>query len=256
MSVPSNTSGDYFAASPLPWERLQKKSVCVVGLGRLGAPVVLSLLEHGVGRVDGFDPDVCSARNAVGQPWEKAHIEQRVPKAHALREIVSRQPQSAKTNFCAQSFPPAHEVTEGFFEAYDLLVLAADDFRRVLPVAHAFVNTLPIVLGFFHREVAGAEVAFSVPHATAPLTNVFGRREELRGIGQAKALGTRTRAVAAFVAELCLTLLLDGDGPIPLRADSPFYLFDFVRGGLGRSLPPDVIECVVRVQPPPHSHRR
>ena len=95
-----------------------------------------------------------------------------------------------------------------------------------------------------------AEVAFSLPNATPPLSTTMGRRTR-EGIRQPEALGCDTVWVASFVAALCIRLLLGGakgSDLLPCYANTPLFILGLRRSWVFENQPEDMARSIVLVQ--------
>ncbi len=235
---------------------LAVRRATVVGIGTIGSVVVDQFARHGVGRrppgrLRLIDGDDVQFRNLVGSPYLVRHVGR--PKVQAAEEIIhdidSDINVSHWNRFLTEEDIP--QVVE-FARRSDLLCLFADDFGLMLRIADACHAICPQVMAMCGERCDTAEVAFSVPGQTVPLSATIGRRE-LERIEAPQALGCDTAYVANFVAALSLRLLL-GDGRenelLPCYSNTPMYVLGLRRRSLFEHMPPDHVRLIVLVGAP------
>lgn len=128
----------------------------------------------------------------------------------------------------------------------DVLCIFLDDPGLAEAVQDACHSVCPQVRAVFGERCHTAEVAFSVPGATVPLSRSMARRAGRR-IDSPKALGIDTRFVASFVASVCLSLF---SGPkraeelVELYGNAPLFAMGLRHKGVFSGMPPDQVRTV------------
>lgn len=131
----------------------------------------------------------------------------------------------------------------------DLLGLFADSFEIMLAISAECHSICPQVMAVFGPNCDYAEVAFSIPGVTPPLSKTMGSRRR-QSIATPSALGTDTTFVASFVATLCLELLLsqnDRGRIIKCYADAPLFIMGLRKAWIFENQSDDIARIVSRV---------
>lgn len=235
---------------------LHSKRCTILGQGSMGQPITAQKARHGVGTVEPgrirlIDGDVVSERNLVGTDYQLRHLG--MPKVTASASLVREANDQVHVSCWA------HTVERGdipqivaFAQSSDLMGLFADSFELMLEIAEACYGICPLVAAAFGPNCDYAEVAFSVPGLTVPLTTSLGRRQRQTLHGP-QALGCDTAYVANFVAGLCLRLLLGQDGGeqlLPCYANAPLFVLGLRPTWIFAQQPPDLIRSVYCVGAP------
>jgi hypothetical protein len=140
----------------------------------------------------------------------------------------------------------------------DLLCHCYDDYPVFADLAEACYDRCVQVTALFGPRCDYAEVAFSVPGVTPPLSRTLGKRKR-QSIQQPQALGTDTSLVASFVASVCLRLLLGnarGSDLLPCYANAPLFVIGLRPVWLFANQRPDQVlagYCVGTPTDKPHS---
>ena len=101
----------------------------------------------------------------------------------------------------------------------------------------------------FGPNVEHAEVAFSVPDVTQPISKTMGGRKR-KAIDQPRGLGCDTAYVSSFVAAVCLRLLLGSAAEeqlIQCYANAPLFVLGLRRSWIFADQPEDIARSVVCV---------
>jgi len=235
---------------------LHASRVTILGQGSMGNPVAVQLVRHGVGveapgRIRLVDGDVVNPRNNVGTHFTESDFGENKARAAAfmLKEINS----SAILSFwehhlVADDLPVVMKMAS----ESDLLCHFYDDFSVFPRLAEACYDRCIQVSAMFGPRCDYAEVAFSIPGITPPLSRTLGKRKR-QSIQQPQALGTETSLVANFVASLCLRLLLGnarGSELLPCYANAPLYLVGIRNTWVFEKRAPDEILSVYCVGAP------
>lgn len=235
---------------------LRPKRYTVIGQGSMGQPITVQLARHGVGTVEPgrirlIDGDVVSERNLVGTDYLPRHLG--MPKVTAaaslIREIDDRVHVSCWAHMVERRDIPQIVV---FAQDSDLMGLFADSFELMLEIAEACYDICPLVMAVFGPNCDYAEVAFSVPGVTVPLTTSLGRQQR-QAIHTPQALGCATAYVANFVIEVCLRLLLGSKGGeqlVPCYANAPLFVLGLRPTWIFAQQPPDLIRSIYCVGAP------
>lgn len=232
---------------------LGAKRATIFGLGSMGQPIAEQLVRHGVGTQPGgrmrvIDGDVVDLRNLIGTNYRRDHVGlQKVDAcASLLREVNEDVSISGwKKHLEVEDLP---QIVR-FAERSDLLGFFADDFELLKHVAAACSGICSMVAAFFGPRCDFAEVAFSVPGITPPLTLTIGERPR-HSIRAPQALGCDTAFVANFVAALCLRLLAgEGRGAelFSCYANAPLIVVGLRPTWIFENQTPDLVRSVVAV---------
>jgi hypothetical protein len=232
---------------------LARKRVALIGMGSMGQPIATQLARHGVGtnspgRIRLIDGDRVEERNLIGTEYREEHLG--TPKAAAAASIIHEINSDVIVSYWekvvdTQAIPSIVEMTG----QTDLLGLFADSFDVMLSIAERCAGICPQVMAVFGPNVDYAEVAFSVPGQTPPISVTMGRRKR-QVIGAPIAFGCDTAFVASFVAGLCLELLLDDkdrSSLIPCYADAPLFLLGLRKAWVFKNQPHEITRIVACV---------
>lgn len=235
-------------------DALARRRVCIIGLGSMGNPIVDEFARHGVatrspGRLRVIDGDVVSERNLIGTEYRLEHVG--MSKAEATAQMVTEVNPDVNLTYWNRRLTdddiPAIVDMAG---RSDLLGLFADSFELMLKIAAACSSLCPQVMAVFGPNADFAEVTFSLPNETPPLTRAMGRRKR-ETIGSPSAFGCDTAFVANFVAGLCLELLLDPSDRgklVRCYADAPLFLLGLRKSWVFQNDPDDVVRTVTCVR--------
>lgn len=234
-------------------ESLARRRMIGVGLGSMGHPIVNQLARHGVatqspGRLRVIDGDLVVQRNLIGTEYLLEHVG--MSKAEATAQIVHKiNPDVNLSYWNRQITDDDVPAIADMAARSDLLGLFADSFETMLAIADRCADVCPQVMAVFGPNADYAEVAFSIPGQTLPLSKTLGKRKR-QTISSPRAFGCDTAYVAAFVAALCIELLLnpsDQGKLIRCYADAPLFLLGLRKTWVFANDPEDVsriITCV------------
>jgi hypothetical protein len=108
----------------------------------------------------------------------------------------------------------------------------------------------PQVMAIFGPRADYAEVAFSVPGVTPPLSRTIGTKARTT-IGKPSALGCDTLFVSSFVSTLCLSLLLGeakGSELLPCYANASLFAVGLRRAWVFAGQPQDFLRSIVCIE--------
>jgi hypothetical protein len=252
---PNETEGRYGRIAGLvDLDALAPKRVTIIGAGSMGGPVAVQLGRHGVGtrgagRLRVIDGDVVSERNLIGTDYRLQHVG--MPKAEALAAIIRECNDQVNVSYWNKMLTEGDVgAVVGLARQSDLLGLFADGFDIMLRIADACSEVCAQVMAVFGPRADYAEVAFSLPGATPPLSWTLGKRRR-QTIAKPEALGCDTVWVASFVAALCIRLLLGeakGSELLPCYTNTPVLLAGVRKSWVFENQPPDVARSIVLVQ--------
>jgi len=227
------------------------RRVAIIGLGSMGQPIASQLARHGVatkppGRLRIVDGDNVSNRNLIGTEYLPEHVGK--PKAEAAAQIIQQINPEVNLSYWNRRLTPEDipRIVEMAGHS-DLLGLFADSFALMLRIAEQCPCTQ--VMALFGPNADYAEVAFSIPNVTPPLSRTMGKRKR-RAISTPSAFGCDTAYVASFVSALCLELLLgqaDRGKLLPCYADAPLFLMNLRKAWLFANEPEDIARAIVCV---------
>ena len=232
---------------------LERKRFACLGCGSIGNPVALQMVRIGVGtkapgRSFFGDGDDVEKRNLIGTHYRPIHVGR--PKAQATAEMLQEINDQVNVTYwnhmiSEEDIPEIARRAEQF----DLLGLFADSFGLMLKIGEACHDICPQVIVAMGPGADCAEVGFSIPNVTVPLTRTFGKRKR-QAIAKPQALGTSTAFIADFVAELCLCLLLGnakGHELLPCYANAPLFALGLRPSWIFQNQPRDVCRIIYRV---------
>ena len=232
---------------------LERKRFACLGCGSIGNPVALHHIRKGVGtkapgRYLFVDGDKVEDRNFIGTHYRQIHVG--MPKAQATAEMLREINDQANVTYwnhmiVEEDIPEIVQRAQQF----DLLGLFADSFGLMLKISEVCYDTCPQVIVAMGPGADYAEVGFSIPNVTVPLTHTFGRRKR-EAITKPQALGTSTAFIADFVAELCLCLLLGnakGHELLECYANAPLFILSLRPSWIFQNQPKDVCRIIYRV---------
>ena len=232
---------------------LETTQAAVLGNGSIGNPVALQMVRHGVGtkspgRITLMDGDVVEHRNFIGTHFRQIHIGR--PKAQATAEMLLEINDRVNVSY-ARRMLTEDDIGDIALQAQmkNLLCLFADSFSLMLKISEVCYDTCPQVIVAIGPGGDYAEVGFSIPNVTVPLTRTFGRRKR-EAITKPQALGTSTAFIADFVAELCLCLLLGnakGHELLECYANAPLFILGLRPSWIFQNQPKDVCRIIYRV---------
>lgn len=240
-------------ANRVKLDPIARRRVCIIGLGSMGNPIVCQMVRHGVatrspGRARVIDGDHVSGRNLIGTEYRCEHIG--TSKAEATAQMVREiNPDVNLTYWNRRLMDSDIPAIVDMASRSDLLGLFADSFELMLKIAEACSQLCPQVMAVFGPNADFAEVAFSLPGDTPPLTRTLGRRKRST-IGSPSAFGFDTAFVANFVAALCLELLLDPSDRgklVHCYADAPLFILGLRKSWVFGNDPDDVVRIVSSV---------
>jgi hypothetical protein len=234
-------------------EVLGSRRMTIIGQGAMGQRITEEMARHGVatlesGRLRLIDGDKVEARNLIGTGYRQTHLG--TPKAQAAAEIVREINDSVNVTYwdrmlVKEDVPAVVDMAS----RSDLLGLFADDFELMLLIADRCSAICPEIMAVFGPQADLAEVAFSVPGGTPPLSRALGRIRRT-AIKAPSALGCDTTFVASYVSGMCIRLLLGnakGSDLFRCYANAPLHVLS-LRRGLLEHQPPDVVRSIVCVQ--------
>ncbi len=234
-------------------EALAVKRLTIIGLGSMGEPLASQMVRHGVatkspGRLRLIDGDDVSPRNLIGTEYRLEHlgVSKTQAAANIIREINEEANVSYWNRMVNQDDVPA---IIDMARQSDLLALCADSFELMLEISSRCTDICPQVMAVFGADVEHAEVAFSVPEVTQPISKTMGNRKR-QAIAQPRGLGCDTAYVSSFVAAVCLRLLLGGatgEQLVMCYANAPLFVLGLRRSWIFASQPEDIARSVVRV---------
>lgn len=232
---------------------LARKCFTALGAGSAGQPVIEQMARHGVGthpdgRIQVVDGDRVSLRNLIGTGYRKAHIG--APKAQVCAEMLREIDDRVNAISCHRHLAD-HDIPTVIQMARrsHLLGLFADSFDLMLRIADQCHSLCPQVMVAFGHRADYAEVGFSIPNRTPPLSTTMGRRRR-QAIEQPEALGCDTAYIADFVAALCLRLLLGnskGADLLPCYSDAPLFVVGLRRSWIFERQPEDMLRSIICV---------
>lgn len=234
-------------------EGLARRRVIIIGLGSMGHPIVGHMIRHGVatrspGRLRVIDGDCVSWRNLVGTEYRSEHVG--MSKAEATARMVSEiNPDVNVTYWHRRITDEDIPAIVDMASRSDLLGLFADSFELMLRIADRCSQICPQVMAVFGPNADFAEVAFSLPNDTPPLSRTIGRRKR-ETIGSPSAFGCDTAYVASFVAALCLELLLDHSDRgrlVRCYTDAPLFVLGLRKAWVFQDDPDDIARIVTCV---------
>jgi hypothetical protein len=239
---------------------LQAARVTVIGAGSMGNPVILHLADVGVGSKGGgririIDGDVVSLRNLSGTGYGKSHVG--ISKPKATTALIHEKDPDINVSAWERQLVPT-DIPDLVRQAHmsDLVCHFYDDWAIFGRAADACHDTCCQIAAFFGEECSTAEIGFSIPGITPRLSFTMGQRKR-RAIGKPRALGTDTASVAAFVAHVCLGLLLGdarGSEYFPCHSDAPLLLMGLRPVWIFEKQPFDLVRSVYCVgMPTAHS---
>ena len=225
----------------------------MIGMGSMGQPISSQMARHGVataapGLLRLIDGDVVSERNLIGTEYRQSHVGQ--PKAQAAAGMI--QEINHMVNLSSWNHVVKTEDVPQIVDIAgrsDLLGLFADDFDTMMAIADRCSGICPQVMAVFGTRADFAEVAFSVPGLTPPLTKTLGKKSRT-AIRAPSALGCDTLFVSSFVAALCLRLLLGdakGSELLSCYANAPLFAVGLRKVWLFAGQPEDVLRTIVCV---------
>jgi len=219
----------------------------------MGQPVGAQLGRHGVGtkppgRLRLIDGDMVKRRNLVGTDYRVSHVG--MPKAEAAAGIIRDINPDVNITFWnrmvnTKDIPRIVDIAG----QTDLLCLFADSFDLMLEIADVCNRICPQIMAIFGPRCDYAEIGFSIPNSTVPLTTTFGGRKR-QAITKPQALGCDTAFVANFVAAVCLRLLIadaKGGDLLACFVDAPLHIMGLRPSGVFDKQPPDVARTIYRV---------
>lgn len=242
----------------LDYTVLHRKRVLIIGLGAMGSLVINQLVRHGVGTEDPgrlylIDGDLVDAANLIRTSYVPKHIG--MAKTEAMTEII-REINNAVNVSCGNKMLEHKDIPKIVEIAHnsDLLCLFADDFELMMEISDQCYNICPQLMAVFAERCDLAEIGFSWPGTTVPLSITMGQRAHRQRIDSAQALGVDTAYVAVFVASICLRLLLnDAKGSEflpPCYANAPLFVMGLRHTWIFSDLPEDHVRSVVLVGGP------
>jgi hypothetical protein len=230
--------------------RTERARIAVIGLGSFGAPVVEYLARHEVG-IEGdwllADGDDVEKTNTIA-----VYTEEDVgkPKVEAMASLMARirteytHVKTWRKRVRREDIPSIVSLAPEL----DVLCLFADDHEVMNEIQTACYELCPIVRGMFGEHCDVAQLAFSYPGQTSPLSRTLGQ-ERQRGIDSPQALGFDTTIVSLLAGKLCMSLLLrDGKGSefmLPCYKNAPLFLIGLRRVWIFSTLPEDIVMSVV-----------
>mgnify|MGYP006283426121 FL=1 len=232
---------------------IQTARVTIAGLGTVGNSVAMDLGRHGLatqspGRIRLIDGDNVELRNLIGTAYRQDHVG--TPKAEATASMLREINDAANVSYRNRMIDTSNldEVVQLAGQS-DLLCLFADAFDLMSTLADQCHGTCTVVMAAIGDQADVAEVGFSVPGQTPPLSHTMGRRKR-RAISKPKALGCDTGFITSFISSLCIRLLIDqalGKQLLPCYADAPLYVIGLRRVWLFEQFPDDVVRSVICV---------
>ena len=236
---------------------LAVRRVTLIGCGSMGQPISDQLARHGVGtrppgRLRLIDGDTVAARNGVGTHFPES--DQGRLKVEVTSEMIHAANGEVNVSYWNQMLTPADiPAVADLAGQSDLLGLFADSFELMLQISDRCADICPQIMAVFGPNADYAEVAFSVPGATPPLSTTMGRRKR-ESISQPQALGCDTAYVANFAAAVCLRLLLGsakGSELLPCYTNAPLFVLGLRKSWLFEQEPDDIARTIVRVRVDP-----
>ena len=232
---------------------LRRKRFGFIGCGSMGNPASLHLGRIGVGtkapgRCFFADGDTVEEPNFIGTHYRQIHVG--MPKAQATAEMLREINDQVNVTYWNHMIVE-EDIPEIVRRAqqFDLLGLFADSFSLMLQISEACYDTCPQVIAAMGAGADFAEVGFSIPNVTVPLTRTFGKRQR-QSISRPQALGTSTTYIADFVAELCMVLLLGnakGHELLECYANAPLFILGLRPSWLFQNQSKDVCRIIYRV---------
>lgn len=229
------------------------RRVVIIGLGSMGQPIVNQLVRHALatrppGRLRIVDGDTVSDRNLVGTEYRSGHVG--MPKAEAAAQIVQEINPDVNLSYwnhhiVSEDIPSIVEMAR----RSDLLGLFADSFELMLSISERCAASCTQVMALFGPNADHAEVAFSIPSVTPPISRTMGRRQR-QAISSPSAFGCDTAYVASFVSALCLELLLgqaDRGKLVSCYADAPLFVMSLRKSWIFTNEPDDIARTVACV---------
>jgi hypothetical protein len=235
-------------------DALARRRLAFIGLGSMGQPVSSQMGRHGVatsppGRLSLIDGDFVSDRNLIGTEYRCTHLG--LSKAEAAMSIVRESNPDVNVSYWHRTLgrQDMDEVVN-LARQSDLLGLFADSFELMIEISDRCAAVCPQVMALFGPNADYAEVAFSIPGQTVPISQSIGRRHR-QTIASPRALGSDTTYVASFVATLCLSLLLhDAQGAelLPCSANAPLFVAGLRKSWIFANQPGDVARSILYVE--------
>lgn len=222
---------------------LQDSRLVMLGVGAMGASIAESLVRHGVatgpkGQIVVVDNDIVELHNLVRCPY--LHCHERMPKVEALENLLLAIDPSVGVRTLQKKITPDDvSLIADLGTGADLVCDFTGDSSLSPELEDACYDVCPVLKAHFSTRCDMAEVGFSVPGQTIPLSQVFGKRRR-RTLDGAEALGVDTSFVTSFVAALCLRLLAleDSSEVLPtVYSDAPLFLIGLRRVGVFESMP-------------------
>lgn len=233
---------------------LAVKRVTIIGAGSAGQPVTSQLARHGVatqtpGRIRIIDGDAVSARNLIGTEYRLEHL--RKPKVVAAANIINEINDQVNVSYWNRRITD-HDIPAiiDMAKQSDLLSLAADSFELMLDISGKCADICPQIMTVFGPNADYAEVAFSLPGTTPPLSKTLGNRKR-QTIAKPTALGCDTAFVSNFVTAVCLQILLGNSNDnqiVTCYSDAPLFVIGLRKVWLFANQPKDVARTVICVQ--------
>lgn len=241
---------------------LARRRFTAIGAGSAGQPVIEQMARHGVGthpegRIQIVDGDRVSPRNLIGTGYRKAHIG--APKAQVCAQMLREIDAQINAISCHRHLDEGDIPTViQMARRSHLLGLFADSFDLMLRIADQCHSLCPQVMVAFGLRADYAEVGFSIPNQTPPLSTTMGSRRR-QTIDKPEALGCDTAYIANFVAALCLRLLLGnskGADLLPCSSEAPLFVVGLRRSWIFQHQPQDMLRSIICVGAHEISERR
>ena len=233
---------------------LAVKRTTILGAGSMGQPISSQLARHGVaaqspGRIRIIDGDAVNHRNLIGTDYRLEHL--RMPKVAAAANIIREIDDRVNVSYWNRRITE-HDIPEiiNLAKKSDLLCLAADSFELMLDVSDKCKNICPQVMAIFGPNADYAEVAFSLPGITPPLSRTLGNRKRQK-LSKPTALGCDTVFISSFVTAVCLQILLGSsrdNGIVTCYGDAPLFVIGLRKVWLFANQPNDVTRTVICVK--------
>lgn len=233
-------------------QHLKQCHALFIGAGSAGSPVIEQSARQGLGHIMVVDDDIVSPRNMIGTNYVRSHIGR--PKVESQAEIVMAIDDSIDyTGWQHRVTMDDVSLIRRMAEERDLIGLFADDPGVMLAISDACYDVCPVVRTVFGENCNHAEIAFSTPGMTAPISVSFGNRRTETRIEVPSALGCDTNMASQFTARLCLKILLGnhkGHTLFPLYRRAPLMIMGLRRTLMFAEQPEDLVMGCLAVEVP------
>jgi ketopantoate reductase len=235
-------------------DKLKAKRIVVIGLGRMGNPIINQLARDGLNNFVLLDGDKVERHNKEATTYLEEHVG--MFKTVAMTDIIKRiKSKHERKHLNVRSWNKmltSDDISQikKICEKADLACLFADDWGLMSRIGEECYDTITMVQAVFGRRCDTAEVALSIPQVTDRLSISFGNRERKR-ISKAQALGCDTRYVADFVTSVCERLLVNSSSIkelVPCYSNAPLFIIGLRHKWIFSDLPKHQLRTIFLVR--------